>query len=210
MSTTGDVIRRQRERLQLSQDGLGQLVGVGQRQIARFESGASEPSLSIAARLATALDVSLSELAGVTPRGLDLSGVWWAGWQTWKDDVERVDVHELTMQQNGAFITLDGARARPVSEGSYEWRGEMKLWDNEILMGWYIATDGAVRSKGSLYAALHPHGHAMIGSWTGLSYAGLIVRGWSAIARDRDQVEHLLGELIQTQGNLTTWPKMKS
>ena len=43
------------------------------------------------------------------------------------------------------------------------WRGELRLWDNEILMGWYAADDGSVRSKGTMYFVLHPHG---VSSWT--------------------------------------------
>jgi hypothetical protein len=45
-----------------------------------------------------------------------------------------------------------------VAEGSYRWRGELRLWDNEALIGWYRSTDAAVRSKGTLYLALHQHG----------------------------------------------------
>jgi hypothetical protein len=43
-----------------------------------------------------------------------------------------------------------------VAEGSYQWRGELRLWDNEA--GWYHSTDAAVRAKGALYLALHPDG----------------------------------------------------
>jgi transcriptional regulator with XRE-family HTH domain len=209
VSSTGDVIKRNRTRLGLSQAALGELVGESQRQIGRYESGDAEPSLSVGLKLAEALEVSPTELSGMSHRGLDLSGEWWAAWQTWADDIERVDVHPLHVVQDGAFLQLDGARARPVAEGSYSWTGEMRLWDNEILMGFYLATEAAVRSKGALYFSLHPHGQAMIGSWTGLSYAGLIVRGWGAIARERDYVERLIADLIRTEGHLTAWPTMK-
>jgi transcriptional regulator with XRE-family HTH domain len=206
VTTTGDVIRRHRSRLGLSQAALGERIGESQRQIARWEAGESEPSLSAGLVLAEALGVSAAELGGALPRGLDLSGTWWAAWQTWKDEIERVDVHPLAVRQDGDYLEVEGERARPVAEGSYSWTGEMRLWDNETLMGWYIATEGAVRSKGSLYFALHPHGETMVGSWTGLSHAGLIVRGWGAIARDRTQTEQLIGTAIETKGHLTAWP----
>ncbi|MFC9895046.1 helix-turn-helix domain-containing protein [Nocardia sp. NPDC127579] len=206
MSSTADVIRRAREGKKLSQEALGTLVGVDKRTIARYESNESEPSLSTAAALAAALDVSLSELAGVVPQGIDLTGSWWAAWQTWLDDVERVDVHVLEMAQDGPVLALDGSRARSVAEGSYEWRGEMRLWDGESLMGWYVASDGAVRSKGSLYFAVNPHGSHMVGSWVGLSQSGLVIRGWGAIARERDHVERLIAELVASNGNLRVWP----
>jgi hypothetical protein len=56
------------------------------------------------------------------------------------------------------LLQLDAERARPVQEGSYRCRGELRLWGNEALIGWYRSTDGAVRSKGTMHLALHPHG----------------------------------------------------
>jgi hypothetical protein len=39
-------------------------------------------------------------------------------------------------------------------------------------MGWYAANDGSIRSKGTMYFALHPHGLHMSGRWVGLGYDG--------------------------------------
>ncbi|MFI5501927.1 helix-turn-helix transcriptional regulator [Nocardia asteroides] len=203
----GDLFRRRRKQLDMSQAALGQLVGVDQKTISRYESGELTPDLITGTKLADVLGVSVNELAGRASRTLDLSGDWWAAWQTWGETGERVDVHELGMMQDGPFLELDGARARPVDEGSYEWRGELRLWDNESLMGWYVATEGAVRSKGSLYFALHPQGLALAGSWVGQSAAGLVIRGWGAIVRHRQLAEPLVDLLRATEGNLTAWPK---
>ncbi|NKY89778.1 helix-turn-helix domain-containing protein [Nocardia veterana] len=67
MSITGDLIRRHREALGLSQAELGRRVDSSQRQIARFESGAAEPSLVIGLRLAQELGISPTELGGMNP-----------------------------------------------------------------------------------------------------------------------------------------------
>ncbi|MFF0545327.1 helix-turn-helix transcriptional regulator [Nocardia thailandica] len=206
MNPTADVIRRRRKHLDLSQTALGRLVGTDQKTISRYESGETLPDLVIGTKLAEALGVSVSELAGQATRALDLSGDWWAAWQTWGADGERVDVHELGIVQDGQFLLLDGARARPVSEGSYEWRGELRVWDNESLMGWYVATEAAVRSKGALYFALHPQGLALAGTWVGQSAAGMVVRGWGAITRHRRLAEPLVDALRRTDGHLTAWP----
>jgi hypothetical protein len=52
-------------------------------------------------------------------------------------------------------LQLNAERAVPVAEGSYRWRGELRMWDTEALIGWYRSTNAAVRSKGNLYPSLH-------------------------------------------------------
>jgi hypothetical protein len=56
--------------------------------------------------------------------------------------------------------------------------------------------------------ALHPHGQMMAGGWFGQSYAGAVVRGWGAIARDRERVERLIRHLCDTDARLDTWPSL--
>jgi hypothetical protein len=93
------------------------------------------------------------------------------------------------MTQRGDLIEIKAsARGRSVDAGGYLWSGELRLWDNEILMGWYAADDGAVRSKGTLYFALHQHGINATGRWVGLSYDGPIVTGWATLARTEEDV----------------------
>ena len=192
-----DVIRSRRTAVGLSQTELAKAAGVHVRQIARYEAGEQEPGLSVAVALADALGISLAQLAGQVSYDLDLSGEWWATWQTWKDGEPRLDTHPLEVHQRGELLQLDADRARPLDEGSYRWRGELRLWDNEALMGWYRSTDAAVRSKGTLYLALHPHGTHAWGRWVGMSYDGLVICGWGAIARTRDEAEKVVRDLIE-------------
>ena len=62
---------------------------------------------------------------------------------------------------------------------------------HEALIGWYRSTNAAVRSKGTLYLALHQHGTYAWGRWVGMSYDGPVVSGWGAIARteETDDIE---------------------
>ena len=159
-----DVIRSRRVALGLSQAQLAQRAGVSPRQLARYEAGEQQPVLSAAVTLAEALGISLTQLAGQVSYELDLSGTWWAAWQTWKDGVPRIDTHPLEIHQNGEVLQLDADRAVPVAEGSYRWQGELRLWDNEALIGWYHSTDAAVRSKGTLYLSLQPARRLRLGS----------------------------------------------
>jgi transcriptional regulator with XRE-family HTH domain len=194
-----EVIKHRRTELGLSQAQLAKAAGISLRQLARYEAGEQQPVLSAAVALADALQISLIQLAGQVTYGLDLSGTWYCAWQTWKDSVLRVDVHSLEIHQSGDLLQLDADRALPVSEGSYKWRGELRLWDNEALIGWYRSTDAAVRSKGSLYLALHPHGTYAWGRWVGMSYDGEVITGWGAIARTDDEAHRVVKDLISTE-----------
>jgi hypothetical protein len=125
-----------------------------------------------------------------------LAGDWWCAWQTWKNGITRIDTHPLRVDQRGELLQLDADRAIPVEHGSYRWRGELRLWDSEALMGWYHSTDAAVRSKGTMYFALHPHGTHAWGRWVGMSYDGPVVSGWGSMARTQQQAHQVVQELV--------------
>jgi hypothetical protein len=101
-------------------------------------------------------DELVLQLTGQITYGLDLSGTWYCAWQTWKDNVPRIDVHSLEVHQSGDLLQLDAERALPVAEGSYRWRGELRLCDNEALIGWYRSTDsssGSCATRGTTSSA---------------------------------------------------------
>lgn len=93
-------------------------------------------------------------------------------------------------------------RGLSVEEGGYHWSGELRLWDNEILMGWYASTDGAVRDKGTMYFVLHPHGQRMSGRWVGLSNDGKIITGWGSMAKDHGAAEDVIARLNEGHGEV--------
>lgn len=107
-------------------------------------------------------------------------------------------MHSLEVLQRGDLLQLDADRALPVADGSYRWRGELRLWDNEALIGWYRSTDAAVRSKGSLYLALHQHGTYAWGRWVGMSYDGEVISGWGVMARSSDEAHDVTQHLIDS------------
>lgn len=193
-----DVIRAQRRVLGLSQADLAKAAGVSLRQLARYEAGEQQPVLSVAVALAETLQISLAHLAGQVDFDLTFSGDWWASWQTWMGDEPRIDTHPVKVDQRDNLLRLDADRALPVEQGSYRWRGELRLWDNEALIGWYRSTDAAVRSKGSLYLAVHRHGTFAWGRWVGMSYDGDVVTGWGVLARAEEQSARVALELTQT------------
>lgn len=189
-------MRQRRAALGLSQSDLAAAVGLDKRQVRRYEAGEAQPTLQVAKGLAGALGVSLDELAGQDEQRLKITGEWWSAWQTTKDGQEVHTSQRVEIRQRGTELDIAAVeRGITAEDGGYLWRGVLRLWDNEILMGWYAAADQAVRSKGTLYFVVHPHGHQMRGRWTGLSYDGPLQSGSAAIARTEDAATALLREM---------------
>ncbi len=180
-----DVIRTRRAALGLSQADLAEQVGLDKRQIRRYEAGEAQPVLSAARLIAQALDITLDELAGAHAMRVGLSGDWFASWETWKDGQPVFTAQPVTLRQRGDLIQINAEDRGNVSvdEGGYLWRGELRLWDNEILMGWYAAHDSGVRSLGTLFFRIHMHGQRMIGRWVGQSHDGPMLTGAAALAK---------------------------
>lgn len=132
--------------------------------------------------------------------GVDLSGDWWAAWQSSRDRREVLAVQSVRLHHSGDVVRMRAiGRGRPIVEGGYLWRGEMRLWDNEILMGWYAADDGSVRSKGTVYFVLHPQGQRMMGRWVGLSWDGDAVTGLGVMARTEQAARQVLGREMEDE-----------
>ncbi len=197
-----EVIRNRRAVLGLTQAQLAEGAGVDKRQIRRYEAGETYPTLPVAMAIARVLGVSLDELAGgAVVHRVDLSGNWEACWQSQREGIEDIRVQPVRLRQRGEMIQVEAlARGRPLEQGGYLWSGELRLWDNEILMGWYAANDGSVRSKGTMYYVMHPHGLSLTGRWVGLSYDGRIVTGWSSMAKGEDEARELVAKLRESGG----------
>lgn len=192
-----EVMKQRRDELDMSQAELATAAGVGVRQIRRYEAGEQHPVLPVAVEIANALRITVGELAGQSAgHRVNLSGDWWASWQTFKDREEVITAQEVRLVQRGDLIEVrTTTRGITVEEGGYHWQGELRLWDNEILMGWYAASDGSVRSKGTMYFVLHPHGISMNGRWVGLSYDGTIVTGFGGMGKGEDEARDLIKKL---------------
>lgn len=197
-----DVLRKHRKKLGISQGQLAKSIGVGTRQIARYEAGEQQPVFSVAVSLADALQISLAQLAGREHRGVDLDGDWWAAWQTFKEGREYVSCQEahILQEDENTYTISAKTRGLELEDGGYLWSGELRLWDDAILMGWYVATEAAVRSKGTMYFVIHPHGMRLHGRWVGLSYDGAIITGWAAMAHDPDETRDQIKLLTSTEG----------
>jgi len=196
-----EVIRRRRKELRMSQSDLAQAAGIDTRQIRRYEAGDQQPLFSVAVAIAEALGITLTELAGKPSHGVDLSGDWWATWQTYRDGEEKFATQPVEFVQEGELIQVSTKqRGLSAEEGGYHWSGEFRLWDNEVLLGWYAANEGSIRSKGTMYFVLHPHGLYMLGRWVGLGYDARIMTGWSAMGPTYEEAEAAARRLSEREG----------
>jgi transcriptional regulator with XRE-family HTH domain len=199
-----EIIRQRRTELDMSQSDLAAKVGVDKRQIRRYESGETQPTLPIAKAIARALGISIDELAGEETHRVNLTGHWWASWQTSRSGTEKVATQEVEIKQEGSVLHIATlTRGLSVEEGGYHWNGELRLWDNEILMGWYASNDGSIRSKGTMYFVVHPHGLEMSGRWVGLGYDDQIMTGFASMAHSREESEQAMSQLIHSDGEVT-------
>ncbi len=171
------------------------------RQIRRYEAGEQQPLLSVAVAIADALGISVGELAGKPSHRVKLSGLWWASWQTFRDGAQKIASQQVEIKQEGDLLQVSTVtRGLAVEEGGYHWSGELRLWDNEVLMGWYAANDGSIRSKGTMYFVLHPRGLNMSGRWVGLGYDGRIMTGWGSMGQTQEESEETMRKLISSEG----------
>ena len=70
--TLGENIKKQRERLKLSQEYVAEQLGVSRQAVSKWETGQSEPTAGNLVQLAKVFEISLSELAD--PEGANGQG----------------------------------------------------------------------------------------------------------------------------------------
>jgi hypothetical protein len=60
-----------------------------------------------------------------------------------------------------------------------------------------VANEGSIRSKGTMYFALDPHGLHMSGRWVGLGFDGRIMSGWASMGQTSEESEKTMARLIE-------------
>src|SRR4051812_27571234 len=194
----GEIIRRLRQEAGMSQAGLAAAVGINTRQINRYESGEQQPALGVAQRLAIALGVTLDELAGAPGDRVKLNGTWWTAWQTSTDGNELITTQPVGLSQHGSTVQIEALERSSQSDHGYLWRGELQLWDGQVLMGYYAAADGNIRSKGTMFFILRPQEGYAHGRWVGLSYDGPVISGNATLARTQEQAQAAMTRVLRS------------
>jgi transcriptional regulator with XRE-family HTH domain len=186
LSIVGEVMQARRRELGLTQTRTANTAGLPVDVYQRYESGEAEPSLAAAAAICAALDISLATLAGTQPRPVNFSGQWWASWQGGIDDRALTDLHTVNAVRAGSFLLFDNA-----------WRGQVQIFNNETLIGWYRPSGGVTRTRQSVFLWLPANGDYLYGRWTGVAANNTIITGWCVLARDEVTSRDVLTRLVE-------------
>lgn len=202
MATYSEILRKQRKARGLDQTDIARAAGVDVRTVQRWERGERGFDFPVTAgKVARALGLTLDELAGITPIGIELSGDWHARWRTWRYGNEVIDRHPMAITQTGPRVEMD-------STGDYQWRAEMNI------VGYHL--DGTYRSievdrqfHGALHLWLSEDANMMIGHWSGSFFDGPMGGDWGVIARDGDKAEAMIRWLSEHgSAPLLEWPEL--
>lgn len=198
MHQYGRIIRDARQARGLTQAELADMVGVEATQVSRWERNSSPPSLANAVELSKSLAVSLDELADLVPLGVDLGGVWFAAWQTWRAGAQVIDTHGLIAKHHGERVVLN-------ADGSYDWFGDFRFQWN-ALKGEYRATQSGGPANGMMFLAVTADRSTALGTWSGFTGEGKIGTGFGVISRSESVASDLLKKMIHDPASVTEWP----
>lgn len=201
MPDVGTIIRARRRDLGIDAAELAVRVGTTATQISRWENGRQEPTASNCRALARALVMSTDELVGLIPVGLDLSGTYFAEWDTSRDGVSVIDRHTIEAKHRGDRFSFSAT-------GDYLWSGDLRVIDGVMMgmMGTYLSSERDKMYRGALYFTLSEDLDAAIGRWTGLWADGLVGGGWGVLARSSERASRLMKLVMEHDGPLTEWP----
>lgn len=221
-ASAGEVLASKRRELGLTQEQLADRLGYSRSVVANAENnrGISGPLLDRYVSTFPNLKESIlpllsasegSEAIADRPLGevesermllrhadttTDLDGTWFALWESTADNEAVVNVEEIDMRmRRGARLYIQNVDRSPDNpKGGYLWIAECRVFDNQHILGTYIAREPNVRSKGSMYLLIHRSGKYIDGQWIGCNYDHEWARGLVVFARTRDVLPDLLNK----------------
>lgn len=209
----GVQLRQIREKLHITQEQLAKSLGYSRSVIANAEAGRGISRaflhryaehcpedatliLSLAPRPKEPLEENDVETMffSRSSRKTDLDGTWFALWESTADREAVINTEELRVKaRRNGVITIQNVEPSPENpKGGYLWIAESRLFDNQYLLGTYIAREPNVRSKGVLYMVIHPSGRFLNGQWIGSNYDGDWARGLVVVGRERSLLPEML------------------
>ncbi len=130
---------------------------------------------------------------------IDVSGEWFAAWQTSVNNQQIVNTESLKMKQIGNQVIVNNCERSPENPiGGYLWKAKLSFYQGRNLMGWYFPLKSENNtSKGIMYMAYFSQRKEFYGKWVGSGYDGELEVGFLVFAKSRENARTLLESLIQ-------------
>ncbi len=129
---------------------------------------------------------------------IDVSGEWYAAWQTSVDGNQNINTEHLRLVQKGKTLQLWNTEKAPENpKAGYLWEGQMQFFQGRNVMGWYLPKkEENNSSKGMLYMTFLSPRKLFFGKWVGTAYDGELVTGYVVIGKDRTSARQELESFI--------------
>lgn len=184
-SVVGAVLHARRTELGLSQTRVAASMSIPVELYQDYENGDKEIPLTVAAELASVLDMSLGKLAGTEHATANLGGRWHAHW-------------EPPTGTNSTGHSVEALRITNTLVLDQGWRGVLEISHEELLIGWYRPPGRGIRTRTSMFLWIPAAGDYLYGRWTGITETNSVASGWCVLARDDTRSANILTELINT------------
>jgi hypothetical protein len=147
----------------------------------------------------------IDKVSGKKRKKVNLTGTWYAAWQTRVEGKEVLNTELIEVKQKGTKITLFNKEKSPENKlGGYFWRGECRIYNNEQIIGYYLPVEDNIASKGSLYFTLNRVGNFMVGKWVGCNYDCVLIWGFGVIAKEREFARQKLEQLVHAKKGISS------
>jgi len=131
---------------------------------------------------------------------VNLSGRWYAAWQTTAKGKEVLNTELLKIAQRGNKVIIENLEVSPENKfGGYLWKGEASLYNNQYAIGRYLPVDPNIISKGSLFFKLNRVQNHLDGKWVGCNVDHELTWGFGVIAKEKHEALEKLRELCKVR-----------
>lgn len=164
-------------------------------------------NLFLGAILGVVLDICIKSIWRIIIRkkeiadnnNINISGEWFAAWQTSVNNQQIVNTETLDIKQNGKIVIVSNCERAPENPlGGYLWKAKLQFYQGRNLMGWYFPLKSENNtSKGIMYMAYFSQRREFYGKWIGSGYDGELEVGFLVFAKTRQSAREKLEKLIQ-------------
>jgi hypothetical protein len=129
---------------------------------------------------------------------IDVSGGWYAAWQTSIDGAPLLNTEQIRVLQKGKTLRMWNEERSPENpKGGYLWQAQAQFFQGRTLMGWFLAKpEENNASKGIMYFCYLSQRKTFYGQWVGTAYDGELVSGFAVIAKSRESAQTELSQFI--------------